>query len=85
VASERDAARSAQEQALAEREALAQAADRLQSQHAHEMATRGAALVMRNAAIGSSGRRHAGWPQRLLAIMIVIAVIVALLLVLKIV
>ena len=39
---------------------------------------------MRNAAINSSGRRHAGWPVRLLAIVLVLAVIVAVLIVLKI-
>ena len=48
------------------------------------MATRGAQLVMRNATIASgAARRHAGWPTRLLAIIVVLAVIVALLLVIR--
>ena len=45
---------------------------------------RGAALVMHNATIASSGRGHAGWPTRLLAMMVVFAVIAAVLIVLKI-
>ena len=84
VAAERDAARNAHDQAIAERELLAQKTDRLQTQRASESATRGAALVMRNATINSSGRRHAGWPVRLLAILVVLAVIAAILIVLKI-
>lgn len=84
VAAERDAARKAHEQAIAERELLAQKTDRLQTQRAAESATRGAALVMRNAAINASGRRHPSWPVRVLTIVVLLAVIAAILIVTKI-
>jgi hypothetical protein len=79
---ERDTAQSAREQAVAERQTLAQAADHLRSQHEDDLATRGAQLVMRNATIASgAARRHAGWTQRTIAILVVLGVILALLIV----
>lgn len=80
---ERNAARAAHDQAIAERETYAQTADRLRSQHDDDLSSRGAAMVMRNATISSGARHHAGWPQRLLAIIVVLAVIVALLVVVR--
>jgi hypothetical protein len=82
--SERDAAETARERAVADHENLSRAADQMRTQRADEMATRGAQLVMRNATIASGvARRHAGWPQRLLAILVVLAVVVALLIVIR--
>jgi hypothetical protein len=79
---ERDAAQTARERAVAERETLAKAADQMRNQRQDEMATRGAQLVMRNATIASGvARHHGGWGQRLVAILVVLAVIVALLIV----
>ena len=79
---QRDAADTARGRAVADRETLAQAADQLRSQHEDDLATRGAQLVMRNATIASgAARRHAGWTQRAIAIIVVLAVVLALLIV----
>jgi hypothetical protein len=80
---QRDAADTARGRAVADRETLAQAADQLRNQHEDDLATRGAQLVMRNATIASgAARRHAGWTQRTIAIIVVLAVVLALLIVL---
>ena len=79
---QRDAADTARGRAVADRETLAQAADQLRNQHEDDLATRGAQLVMRNATIASgAARRHAGWTQRTIAIIVVLAVVLALLIV----
>jgi hypothetical protein len=79
---ERDAAETARERAVAERETLSRAADQLRTQREDDMATRGAQLVMRNATIASgAARRHAGWTQRTIAVIVVLAVVLALLIV----
>ena len=83
---QRDAADTARGRAVADRETLAQAADQLRNQHEDDLATRGAQLVMRNATIASgAARRHAGWTQRTIAIIVVLAVVLALLIVLHVV
>ena len=79
---QRDAADTARERAVADRETLAQATDQLRTRREDEVATRGAQLVMRNATIASgAARRHAGWTQRTVAIIVVLAVVLALLIV----
>lgn len=79
---QRDSAETMRERAVADRETLAQATDQLRNQREDELATRGAQLVMRNATISSgAARRHAGWTQRTVAIIVVLAVVLALLLV----
>jgi hypothetical protein len=79
---QRDAADTARERAVADRETLAQAADQLRTQREDALATRGAQLVMRNATIASgTARRHAGWTQRTIAIIVVLIVVLALLIV----
>jgi hypothetical protein len=79
---QRDASETARERAVADRETLVQAADQLRTQREDDLATRGAQLVMRNATIASgAARRHAGWTQRTVAIVVVLAVVLALLIV----
>jgi hypothetical protein len=81
---ERDAALNAKQQAVADREILAARADVVRNRHEDELASRGAAMVMRNATIASGAfRHHAGWPRRALAILVVLAVAIALLIVLR--
>ncbi|MGZ4326167.1 MAG: hypothetical protein ACXVHJ_30225, partial [Solirubrobacteraceae bacterium] len=77
---QRDAAETARQQAVADRKTLAEAADQLRTQREDDLTTRGAQLVMRNATIASgAARRHAGWIQRTIAIIVVLAFVLALL------
>jgi uncharacterized protein (DUF3084 family) len=79
---QRDASETARDRAVADRETLVQTADQLRTQREDDLATRGAQLVMRNATIASgAARRHAGWTQRTVAIIVVLAVVLALLIV----
>lgn len=81
---DRDAALNAKQEAVADRDVLATRADVLRSQREDELASHGAAMVMRNATIASGAfRRHAAWPQRALVIVFVVAVAIALLIVLR--
>jgi predicted nucleic acid-binding Zn-ribbon protein len=80
---ERQQANEARERALREREGLAQTGERLAQERDEAVASRGAALVMRNATRAlPNDTRHAGWHQRAIAIVVLVIATFALLIVL---
>lgn len=80
---ERQEAIEARERALGELDALVQSGERLAHERDEAIASRGAALVMRNATHALPTRqRHAGWLQRALAIVVLVGAMFALLIVL---
>lgn len=80
---EREEAAQTRDHAVGERDALLQTGDRLAYERDEAIAARGAALVMRNATRALPGHeRHAGWLQRVLAIVVLVGATFALLTVL---
>jgi hypothetical protein len=80
AAREREAALAAQHQAIGERDALRQSGEQLAQARNEAISSRGAALVMRNAANAlPSYERHAGWFRRGVAIVVLLGAVFALL------
>jgi hypothetical protein len=84
AAAERQAALSARDDALRDRDSLRSALEQHQSQRAHEASARGAAMVMRRAIQEPPAfRAQAHVLPRALAIIVLLAIVVALLIVLR--
>ena len=80
----RDAALVARDEALARLEAISHSNQQLQAAHADLVSTRGAALVMRRAALDSASRPYAGLLPRVMALTALLAIVAVLLLVARI-
>jgi hypothetical protein len=79
----REQAQLALEHALTERDQLQQALEQAHRERDEAISSRGAALVMRNAARSNFGPdHHAGWLQRTAAVVVLVCVVFALLIVL---